>query len=482
MAALSLGQAIPLTLSERLRNLHDRAMAELPLVDFAPDLGADIGTLRWWRGLFTCVLLCAFAALLFPGLKPIPAMAPAPVSGAAWEETRAQSIAPLAWGGDTGRRMAANDLVVPLGEAPERPIVNLVATLGQGDGFVRLLERSGIGGGEAGRVAQMVSNALPLSDISPGTRVDVTLGRRTDRKAARPLETLRFRARIDLSLLINRVGNTLEMTRIPIAVNRTPLRVQGLVGASLYRSARASGVPPQAVEAYIKAIASKLSFDRDIDASAQYDLVVEQTRAETGEVEFGKLLYAGMTRGSRKTQLLQWTVGGRTEWFEASGVGEKRGGMTSPVSGAHVTSGFGMRFHPILGYSRMHQGIDFGAAQGTPVRAVSDGLVAFAGRNAGYGNHIRLSHNANLGSSYSHLSRIAVSPGSRVLQGQVIGYVGSTGLSTGPHLHFEVYRSGKVVNPRSVAFASSSLLSGAELQAFRARLAAYLNVPVAGQR
>jgi murein DD-endopeptidase MepM/ murein hydrolase activator NlpD len=378
--------------------------------------------------------------------------------------------------------MAAGDLVIPLGASPERPTLDLTATLGQGDGFARVLERAGVGGSEARRVASLVANEVPLSAIPPGTLMQITLGRRTNRNMARPLDALKFRARLDLSLSFSRIGNGLILDRLPIAVDRMPLRIQGLVGESLYRSARAAGAPAKSVEAYIKAIASKLSLANDIDASSRFDIVVEQARAETGEIEYGKLLYAGLERSGRKTQLLQWTIGNRTEWFEASGVGQRRGGMAQPIENGRITSGFGMRFHPILGYSRFHQGIDFGAVRGTPIRAVTDGIVAFAGRNGGYGNHIRLKHNGGLASSYSHMSNFAVGAGARVLQGQVIGYVGSTGMSTGPHLHFEVYRGGRPVSPRSVSFESASLLSGRELEAFRGRIAAMEAIPLNGAR
>ncbi len=448
--------------------------------DLIIDLGHDIGTLRWIRGFLTCWLLCLFTFFIAPPLGALPVAAEQSVAGAAWEETRAQSIAPLAWGGDSGRRMAASDLVVPLADTPERPMIELNAMLGQGDGFGRVLERAGVGHAEAARMASTVATIVPLSDIKPGTNIKLVLGRRTNKNMARPLDAIDFRARLDLALSIRRSAGGLVVTRHDIAVDRTPLRVIGLVGDSLYRSARAAGVPAKSVESYIRAIGSKLSFGRDIDSAAQFDIIVEQARAETGEIEYGGLLYAGMTRGNRHTQLIQWSIGGRTEWYEASGVGEKRGGMTSPIAGARMTSGFGRRFHPVLGYFRMHRGVDFGAAWGTPVRAVTDGLVAFAGRYSGYGNHVRVSHNAHLGTSYSHLSRIAVAPGSRVLQGQIIGYVGSTGLSTGPHLHFEVYKDGVQVDPRGVVFASTSLLSGKELESFRARLSGLLATPLAG--
>jgi murein DD-endopeptidase MepM/ murein hydrolase activator NlpD len=170
---------------------------------------------------------------------------------------------------------------------------------------------------------------------------------------------------------------------------------------------------------------------------------------------------------------------GRTEWFEASGVGEKRGALARPVSGRQ-TSGFGMRLHPLLGYNRFHRGLDFGAAHGSPIYAVTDGVVSFAGRSGGHGNHVRLSHAGGLGSGYSHMSRIAVRAGQRVQRGQVIGYVGSTGLSTGPHLHFEVYRNGAPIDPKKVSFTTVAQLSGEQLRAFRARLASLLSVRVGG--
>jgi murein DD-endopeptidase MepM/ murein hydrolase activator NlpD len=493
-AALSFGQALPAPVRhfgarglsqdnrtdfgeswpERLRRLIDEN-------DLVPDLGYDFGSLTWWRGLAICTALCTAAWAVKPPLAALPLSPVAAQDPRSWEETRAQSINPLAWGGDTGKRMAANDLVLPLGEAPERPTLDLTATLGQGDGFNRVLERAGVSSGEARRISALVANQVPLDKIAPGTVMQMTLGRRDRKTDPRPLDLLRFRAALDLALTIRRVGGVTLVEPQRIAVNRTPMRVQGLVGESLYRSARAAGVPASAAAQYIKAIASKLSLGSDIDASSKFDLVVEQARAETGEVEFGKLLYAGLQRGSRSTQLLEWNIGGRTEWFEASGVGERRGGMTSPVAGSRVSSGFGMRFHPILRYARMHRGVDFAASSGTPIRAVTDGLVNFAGRKGGNGNFVKLAHPGNLASSYSHLSRIAVSPGTRVLQGQVIGYVGSTGLSTGPHLHFEVYRGGQVVNPRSVSFQSSALLEGQALAAFKSKLANLISLPVAGQ-
>jgi murein DD-endopeptidase MepM/ murein hydrolase activator NlpD len=130
-----------------------------------------------------------------------------------------------------------------------------------------------------------------------------------------------------------------------------------------------------------------------------------------------------------------------------------------------------MRRHPLLGYMRMHNGLDFRAGYGEPIYAATDGIIAFAGRKGGYGNFIQINHAAGLSTGYGHMSRFATSGGQRVRQGQVIGYIGSTGLSTGPHLHYEMYRNGRPINPLSVSFTSRAQLSGAALANFRARLA-----------
>ncbi|MBB5684156.1 M23 family metallopeptidase [Sphingobium boeckii] len=455
-------------------------------VDLVPDLGARVGSREWFRGLVTCTILCASAIYMSPGFAPLNAVSPPAMPEAQWDEARAQAISPLALGGDTGRRMAATDAVVPLTDIPERPTMELVATLGQGDGFARVLTRAGVAEAEASRVAELVSGAVALGDIRPGTRMDVTLGRRANRSQARPLDLLAFRARFDLRLEVTRVNGALALTRIPIAVDHTPLRIQGVAGSSLYRSARAAGAPAKAVETYIKALAGKMSIG-DVGANDRFDIIVEQARAETGEVETGDLLYAGLDRGKRQVRLMQWSVDGRTEWFEASGVGQKRGAMAQPVSSSRVTSGFGMRRHPLLGYSRFHKGMDFGSPYGAPIYAATDGIVAFAGRHGGHGNFVKLSHAGGIGTAYAHMSRIAVSAGARVRQGQVIGYVGSTGLSTGPHLHYELYKNGVAINPRSISFTTTSLLSGSDLANFKAKLNGLMSVragtpaPMAGR-
>jgi murein DD-endopeptidase MepM/ murein hydrolase activator NlpD len=439
--------------------------------DFTPDLGAEIGSRTWWRGLATCTALCVATWMLSPSFRPLPATVPAPTPAAAFEETRAQSIAPLAWGGDTGRKMGATDAVQALTNTPERPTLDLSASLGQGDSLARALERAGVGSAEARQVANMTSDVVNPSEIAPGTALALSLGRRASKNIARPLDSLAFRARFDMRVSFSRVNGALVMNRQPIAIDRTPLRISGPVGGGIFMAATAGGAPSDIAQDYIRALAPKVSIG-NLDSDARFDVIVERERAATGEVRFGKLLYVGLSQGNRATRMIQWTMGGRTDWYDLSGVGQTRPGFTLPVANARKTSGFGWRMHPLLGYSRMHQGTDYGAPHGTPIRAVTDGIVSFAGWHGGHGKMVKLSHNGGIGSGYAHMSSIAVSPGARVTQGQVIGYVGSTGLSTGAHLHFEVYRGGIAVPMNSVSFSSQSLLSGGELAAFKAKFAA----------
>ncbi len=388
------------------------------------------------------------------------------------DEARAQMILPLAFGGDSGRRSGATDAVRNLNDSPETPSEELSGTLGQGDGFVRFLERAGVGREDRSAVQKMVARYLDPSDIEAGTRIDLVLGERADRNAARPLNSLSFRARLDLALRLTRGPDGLIVEAQRIAVDATPLRITGNIEHGVYNSARAAGAPAAAIERFLTLLDEQGHLEKARPGDT-FDLVIAMERAETGETRVGDLLYGGLIRGGKpQMQMLQW----KGRWYEASGVGKTRGAMLSPVGG-RISSHYGLRRHPILGYMRMHSGIDFSAGYGTPIHASADGVVNYAGRNGGHGNYVRIAHGGGLSTGYSHMSRIAAAPGQRVRQGQIIGYVGSTGLSTGPHLHYEMYRNGVKINPQSVKFIERAELEGEELKAFRRQLAVLTNVP-----
>jgi murein DD-endopeptidase MepM/ murein hydrolase activator NlpD len=448
---------------------REQATQKIGKIDLTPDLAQNIGSGQWFRGLGTMLGLSAIALAFWPNFAPLEAKPAMFIDAASRDEFRSQMIMPLALGADSGRQMGAGRQVIPLESAPERPQIELVATLRRGDSFTNMLERAGVGSADAARIGELVATEIPFEEIESGTKIDVVLGRRPEQGAARPLDELSFRARFDLELNILRDGDSLSLTRNVIRVDDTPLRIRGIVGSSLYRSARAAGAPASAVQAFIKAMDGHLDMNRSIRANDEFDMILSYQRAATGERKAGQLLFAGIERnGEPKTQLMRWGKDGI--FYEASGVGEERNGLVAPVPG-RITSRFGMRRHPILGYRRMHSGLDFRARHGTPIVAVSEGRITSAGRAGGCGIAVRVRHDGNLSTRYCHMSRLAVRSGQNVRKGQVIGYVGSTGLSTGPHLHYEMYRGGKAINPASVRFVTRAQLSGRELLDFRATLA-----------
>jgi murein DD-endopeptidase MepM/ murein hydrolase activator NlpD len=191
------------------------------------------------------------------------------------------------------------------------------------------------------------------------------------------------------------------------------------------------------------------------------------------------LLYAGLRRvGAPALELVRWTAHGRSEWIDAANAERPEpveSGMMMPVDG-HITSYFGNRYHPILHFTRFHAGIDIGATWGSPIVAAADGRVIRAGWAGGYGREVQIAHGGGLVSLYGHMSQIAAEPGSYVRQGQVIGYVGSSGLSTGPHVHFEVKQNGTAVNPLGVRLVSAPVVDPRLASAVKARMKQLLSV------
>lgn len=436
------------------------------------DLGAAIGSPGWWLGLAACTALCGTALGLATLVPPLPTVERAGLTPSQREMLRPQMIAPLARGAATGApALPSPQFVEALAEAPERPRVELTATINGRDSFESLLRRAGVGQADVAAVVALVRPAASLGSLPRGSDVDLVLGRRETRAQPRPLERLGFRAAFDLRLVVNRAAEGLELQRIPIAVDSTPLRVQGLVGGNLTRALVAAGIPGRLASDYLRTIGYVVDLQHGIGSRDRFDLVVEQDRAETGEIRHGGLLFAALARGKGDPiEVGRWQFGGKPEYFRASGESAKKGLMRTPVEGARLTSGFGMRFHPLLAYSRMHQGVDFGAPWGSPIYAAAAGRVAFVGAHGGHGNYVMLDHNRDLRTGYAHMSRFAVRSGQSVGQGQVIGYVGSTGLSTGPHLHYETWLRGQAVNPVQLKFLGGTQLSGNSLAEFYAQM------------
>jgi murein DD-endopeptidase MepM/ murein hydrolase activator NlpD len=249
-----------------------------------------------------------------------------------------------------------------------------------------------------------------------------------------------------------------------------PLRISGRVEDGLYWSLRAAGASPEVAAAYLAALATQIDVG-DVAPGSSFDMVLGSGH---------DLLYAGLTRiGGGPLQLVRWTQGGRPEWVDAANTARPEpveSGLMMPVAGGHITSYFGNRYHPILHYVRFHAGLDIGATWGSPIVAAGDGRIVAAGWAGGYGREVQIAHAGGITSLYGHMSDIVAAPGSYVRAGQLIGYVGSSGLSTGPHVHFEVRQNGTPVNPLSVHFASMPTTDPNLARAVKARLQALLRV------
>ena len=258
----------------------------------------------------------------------------------------------------------------------------------------------------------------------------------------------------------------------PVAIPGGPVRIRGVAGEDgLYWALRSAGASPQVAAEYLAALATEIDVG-EIAPGDGFDLVLGSTH---------QLLYAGLNRvGGTPLELVKWSAGGQAKWIDAANADRPpaaESGMVMPVDG-HVTSYFGYRYHPILHFTRFHAGLDIGASWGSPIVAAGDGRVIAAGCAGGYGREVQIAHGGGITSLYGHMSEIVAEPGSYVRAGQLIGYVGSSGLSTGPHVHFEVRVGGTPVNPLGVRFTSAPLVDPHLAQAVKARLQQLLSVGV----
>lgn len=241
---------------------------------------------------------------------------------------------------------------------------------------------------------------------------------------------------------------------------------------SFYSSAVAAGVRDSLIDDFAAAFAFDFDFQREIKPGDIFEAAFErQMDGEGGVAGSERLVYVSLQTGAKSRALYAFQPSGDAQpsWFDGNGVSVVRGLMRTPVNGARITSSFGPRLHPVLGYTRLHKGTDFAVPIGTAVLASGDGVVEFVGVHGGHGNFVRIRHKADLETAYAHLSRFApgVVVGATVRQGQPIAFSGNTGLSSGPHLHYEVIVGGAQVDPMSFQLNQGRTLNGQALEAFR---------------
>jgi len=272
------------------------------------------------------------------------------------------------------------------------------------------------------------------------------------------------------TLVIRRKGGDAQYAEAPF------IRARGRVSSSLYAAAKDQNVPDYIINQMMRAFSYSVDLQRQVAKGDTFDILYG-TPISGSSKRRKVLYYAALNLRGRKIVYYRFTTPrGHTGYFDEKGRSASKGLMVTPISGARITSGFGMRRHPVLGYTKMHTGVDFGAPRGTPIRAAGSGKVIFAGWKGGYGRTVMIRHENGYVTLYAHQSRIArgIRKGVRVNQGQVIGYVGASGRVTGPHLHFEVRIRNRPVNPRRVRTAHNVRLKGKALEAFRKQKARIL--------
>ena len=356
------------------------------------------------------------------------------------------------------------------GVAPpaDYPFTTIGLTVAPGDTLMALLTGAEIPRPEAHAAIMALSKVFKPRDLKPGTAVTVTRKKAPADRALQRID-LAVDPRRDIAVRRDETGR-FKAAVLEQALTTHATRASGVIRSSLYLAGQRAELPPTVLARLIRIFSFDVDFQRDVQPDDSFDLMFERHYDDTGTpVVEGNILIAEMVLSGKRVRLYRHrTRDGDTDYYDEKGHSVRKALVLTPIDGARISSGFGRRRHPILGYTKMHRGIDFAAPRGTPVYAAGHGTVEAAGRNGGYGKYVRIRHKGSYKTAYAHLRGFArgVSRGRRVRQGQTIGYVGSTGRSTGPHLHYEILRNGRQMNPKRLNLPSGRKLAGVELKRF----------------
>lgn len=350
-------------------------------------------------------------------------------------------------------------------DGPVRPVL-----VRDGDTMATLLQRAGVPAPDA---QDAIAALEPIWDPH-GLRIgeEIDLGFEGSR-----LREVRFSPNLDENVVAVRGGNGHFISYAePRPTQHVPKLAAGTIRTSLFDAAVAAGVPPTVLAELIHAFSYDVDFQREVQPGDSFELVYEDIcDAEGRPIGTGNIAYAEMVLSGKALRLFRFApAGGTAGFYTAGGESARKALLRTPVDGARISSGFGLRHHPILGYTAMHRGVDFAVPAGSPIMAAGDGIVEVAQRRGSFGNLVVLRHGDSYETAYGHMSRFAsrMHPGAHVHQGEVIGYVGATGRATGPHLHYEVRVRGAAINPLSVKMPTRERLSGKDLAAFDREVAA----------
>lgn len=347
-----------------------------------------------------------------------------------------------------------------------------------GDTLYGVLINAGVSEDQAKNAVGAISDVFSPRALRAGQEItlNITTASGTRQREIDPqLVSLSFEPNLtkDVKLTRNDTGDFIAsaVDKPTVEHNR---RAAGIIDSSLFDAAQEAGVPMPVVADLIKTFSFDVDFQRDIQDGDSFEVLYERMENEDGAfVKSGKILFASLTLSGRSIPVYYFERDGEGQYFTPKGEAIRKSLLRTPVDGARITSGFGMRMHPLLGYSKMHKGMDFGAPTGTPIYAAGTGTIVEMGRKGAYGNYVRIRHSGEYQTAYAHMSKFAkgLGKGDKVKQGDVIGYVGTTGRSTGPHLHYEILVGGAQINPAKVKTVASNKLTGKQLKAFQAQVA-----------
>jgi len=276
-----------------------------------------------------------------------------------------------------------------------------------------------------------------------------------------------FETDIILEIFQDRIKSYEEKNEIVKEINALEFKIT----SSLYKDGLNAGIPISILTNAIRLYSFDIDFQRDIQKDTLFQVSYEKLiNINKNKTSYGKIKYINLKIDNKDLEYFLFeTDDKKIDYFNESGKNVKKSLLKTPIDGARLSSNFGMRKHPISGFNKLHKGVDFAAAKGTPVYAGGDGVVEYSGNNGGYGKYIRLRHNNEYKTAYAHLSGFSknISKGKRVNQGDIIGYVGSTGKSTGSHLHYEIIYQNKQINPMKMNLPSGKILTGKELERFK---------------
>jgi murein DD-endopeptidase MepM/ murein hydrolase activator NlpD len=420
------------------------------------------------------------AALIAPaqaGLSAGPAVIGVPRAEAGPSEAVPPMVLAALDGGLSHEAKLAGEARLPKAVLADLPWSTEQVTVRRGDTLMDILNRAGIAAAEAHAAVQSLQTVYDPRRLRAGQELLIRADADPADSGARRLLGLDFDLDFDHAIRVTRgADGRYASDKVARPQRHDLVHRTGVIDDSLYMSAERADLPQDVTINLIKLFSWDVDFQRDVRRGDRFETLFEEVSLEDGSggTRGGDLLYAALSIDGQLLEGYRFEPEeGAVEYFDRNGRSLRKFLMRTPIDGARLSSRFGMRRHPILGYNRMHRGVDFAAPSGTPIYAAGDGKVMVAKRNGGYGRYVQLRHTGEYSTAYAHMSQFAkgIAPGRRVRQGQVIGYVGTTGRSTGPHLHYEVLRNGAQINPLQIKQPANQQLAGAELERFQAEVA-----------